>query len=317
MTFTTVLFYILAFVLVIAAFRVITARSPVTAVLHLILAFANAAMIWMLLGAEFLALLLVLVYVGAVMVLFLFVVMMLDIRIDSLRDGLKTYLPLGLVIGVVLVLEMAFVLGSTWYGAGPQAPVAGDYNNARALGEVMYTQYVYAIEVGAALLLVGMVAAIALTLRRRRDAKVQRPGRRRARARERPLPHGEDDRAERPCPGSRGLAVRGCPRRTTMTLTLAHYLILGAILFAIGIFGIFLNRRNLIILLMSIELVLLAVNMNFVAFSSWFGDIAGQVFVFFILTVAAAEAAIGLAILVLLFRNLNTINVDELDRLKG
>ncbi len=121
MTFTTVLFYILAFVLVIAAFRVITARSPVTAVLHLILAFANAAMIWMLLGAEFLALLLVLVYVGAVMVLFLFVVMMLDIRIDSLRDGLKTYLPLGLVIGVVLVLEMAFVLGSTWYGAGPQA----------------------------------------------------------------------------------------------------------------------------------------------------------------------------------------------------
>ena len=160
MTFTTVLFYILAFVLVIAAFRVITARSPVTAVLHLILAFANAAMIWMLLGAEFLALLLVLVYVGAVMVLFLFVVMMLDIRIDSLRDGLKTYLPLGLVIGVVLVLEMAFVLGSTWYGVGPQAPVAGDYNNARALGEVMYTQYVYAIEVGAALLLVGMVAAI-------------------------------------------------------------------------------------------------------------------------------------------------------------
>ncbi|KDB63828.1 NADH-ubiquinone/plastoquinone oxidoreductase chain 6, partial [Bordetella bronchiseptica A1-7] len=128
-----------------------------------------------LLGAEFLALLLVLVYVGAVMVLFLFVVMMLDIRIDSLRDGLKTYLPLGLVIGVVLVLEMAFVLGSTWYGAGPQAPVAGDYNNARALGEVMYTQYVYAIEVGAALLLVGMVAAIALTLRRRRDAKYNDP----------------------------------------------------------------------------------------------------------------------------------------------
>ena len=148
MTFTTVL-YLLAAVLVIAAFRVITARSPVTAVMHLILAFANAAMLWMLLGAEFLALLLVLVYVGAVMVLFLFVVMMLDIRIDALRGGLKTYLPLGLVIGLVMVVEMAFVLGSTWYGAGPQAPVAGDYNNARALGELMYTQYVYAIEVGA------------------------------------------------------------------------------------------------------------------------------------------------------------------------
>ncbi|MBV7481887.1 NADH-quinone oxidoreductase subunit J [Bordetella sp. BOR01] len=175
MTFTTVLFYILAAVLVIAAFRVITARSPVTAVLHLILAFANAAMLWMLLGAEFLALLLVLVYVGAVMVLFLFVVMMLDIRIDSLRQGLKTYLPLGLVIGVVLVIEMSFVLASTWHGAGPQAPVAGDYNNTRALGEAMYTQYVYAVEVGAALLLVGMIAAITLTLRRRRDVKYNDP----------------------------------------------------------------------------------------------------------------------------------------------
>src|SRR5690606_18416166 len=154
MTFTTVLFYILAAVLVIAAFRVITARSPVTAVLHLILAFANAAMLWMLLGAEFLALLLVLVYVGAVMVLFLFVVMMLDIRIDTMRHGLKTYLPLGLIIGLVLVLEMSFVLYSTWHGAGPQAVPAGDYNNSRVLGEVMYTQYVYAVQVGAALLLV-------------------------------------------------------------------------------------------------------------------------------------------------------------------
>lgn len=102
-----------------------------------------------------------------------------------------------------------------------------------------------------------------------------------------------------------------------MTISLAHYLILGAIVFAIGLFGFFVNRRNLIILLMSIELVLLSANINFVAFSSWLGDAAGQVFVFFILTVAAAEVAIGLAILVLLFRNLNTINVESLDRLKG
>ncbi len=102
-----------------------------------------------------------------------------------------------------------------------------------------------------------------------------------------------------------------------MTLTLGHFLVLGAILFAISIVGIFLNRRNIIILLMAIELMLLAVNMNFVAFSSWMGDLSGQVFVFFILTVAAAEASIGLAILVVLFRNLDTINVDELDRLKG
>src|SRR5471030_3295490 len=102
-----------------------------------------------------------------------------------------------------------------------------------------------------------------------------------------------------------------------MVLSLAHYLILGAILFAIGIVGIFLNRKNLIVLLMAIELMLLAVNMNFIAFSYYLGDMAGQIFVFFILTVAAAESAIGLAILVVLFRNLDTINVEDLDTLKG
>ena len=102
-----------------------------------------------------------------------------------------------------------------------------------------------------------------------------------------------------------------------MSLTLAHYLVLGAILFAISVIGIFLNRRNVIIILMAIELMLLAVNMNFVAFSHFLGDAAGQIFVFFILTVAAAESAIGLAILVVLFRNLETINVEDLDELKG
>ena len=102
-----------------------------------------------------------------------------------------------------------------------------------------------------------------------------------------------------------------------MEITLAHYLTLGAILFAISVMGIFLNRKNVIIIMMSIELMLLAVNMNFVAFSHYLGDAAGQIFVFFILTVAAAESAIGLAILVVLFRNLHTVNVEELDRLKG
>ena len=102
-----------------------------------------------------------------------------------------------------------------------------------------------------------------------------------------------------------------------MTLTLSHYLVLGALLFAISVIGIFLNRRNLIILLMAIELMLLAVNMNFVAFSYFLGDMHGQIFVFFILTVAAAESAIGLAILVVLFRSLHTINVEDLDSLKG
>jgi NADH-quinone oxidoreductase subunit J len=175
MIFSTVLFYLLALVLVIAAFRVVTATSPVTGVLHLILVFFTASMIWMLLGAEFLSLLLVVVYVGAVMVMFLFVVMMLDVRMDTLRAGFKAYLPLGMVIGLIMVLEMAFVLARTWFDAGPAAPVADDYNNTHALGVAMYTDYVLAVQIGGVVLLVGMVAAIALTLRRRTDVKRTNP----------------------------------------------------------------------------------------------------------------------------------------------
>lgn len=175
MNFTTVLFYILAIVLVVAAFRVVTAKSPITAVLFLILAFANASMIWMLLGAEFLSLLLVLVYVGAVMVLFLFVVMMLDVKMEELRAGMKRYLPLGLLIGFILVLEMSFVLTQSWGEIGPAAQMASDYNNTRAIGELMYTEYVFAVEIGAVILLVGMIAAISLTLRRRKDVRYNNP----------------------------------------------------------------------------------------------------------------------------------------------
>lgn len=173
--FITILFYVLAFVLVVAAFRVITASSPVTAVLHLILAFANAAMIWMLLGAEFLGLLLVLVYVGAVMVLFLFVVMMLDVKMEELRSEIKTYLPMGLIVGLIMVVEMSFVLSTSWGQVGPAADMGDNYNNSRALGELMYTEYAFAVEVGAVLLLVGMIAAISLTLRKRRDVKYNDP----------------------------------------------------------------------------------------------------------------------------------------------
>jgi NADH-quinone oxidoreductase subunit J len=176
MIFTTVLFYLFSLVLVVAAFRVITAPNPVRGVLHLILVFFTASMLWMLLNAEFLALLLVLVYVGAVMVLFLFVVMMLDARMESLRVGLKTYLPLGFAIGLIMVLEMAFVLVKTWLGAGPSSVPAANYDNTRTLGTLMYTQYIYAVEIGAVILLVGMIAAIALTLRHRRDVKYQKPG---------------------------------------------------------------------------------------------------------------------------------------------
>ena len=169
--FTTILFYVLALVLVISAFRVVTAASPVAAALHLILAFFTAAMIWMTMGAEFLSLLLVVVYVGAVLVMFLFVIMLLDMRMPSLRSGLKAYLPLGLTVGGVMVLEMAFVLTRVWLDAGPIEQMPADYNNALAIGTAMYTDYILAVQVGGVVLLVGMVSAIALTLRKRSDVK--------------------------------------------------------------------------------------------------------------------------------------------------
>lgn len=176
MSFTTVLFYLLAVVLVFAAFRVITAHSPVTAVLHLILSFFTASMLWMLQNAEFLALLLLIIYVGAVMVMFLFVVMMLDLRSDVVRTGFRTHLPLGLVIGAIMVAEMALVLARSWVDVprGPALP--DDYNNTLALGIAMYNHYPFAVQVGGLVLLVGMVSAIALTLRKRTDVKYNNPG---------------------------------------------------------------------------------------------------------------------------------------------
>jgi len=153
------------------------------------------------------------------------------------------------------------------------------------------------------ILLVAIIAAIALTLRRRKDRRYQDPSQQVAVRREERV---------------RLVSMPAEKRMTlTLSLTLSHYLVLGALLFAISVVGIFMNRRNIIILLMAIELMLLAVNLNFIAFSHFLGDLAGQVFVFFILTVAAAESAIGLAILVVLFRNLNTIDVEDLDSLKG
>ena len=176
MTVTLILFYVFAAILVVAAFRTVTARNPVTAAMHLILSFFTAAMLWMLIHAEFLALLLVLVYVGAVMVLFLFVVMMLDINMEQIKSGSRAYLPLGLVIAAIMVAEMAFVLTRTWWNPAQPLPVpAPDYNNTQAIGTAMYTEYVYAVEIAAVLLLVGMVAAISLTLRRRTDVKRNSP----------------------------------------------------------------------------------------------------------------------------------------------
>jgi len=176
MTTTPALFYIFSAVMLFAAFRVITARSPVYAALYLVLAFFSASCVWMLLRAEFLAITLVLVYVGAVMVLFLFVVMMLDVNLERLREGFWSYLPAGGAVGVLMVAEMGLLLGGRYAGVlSKVAEPSADYSNTKALGRILYTQYVYAFEIAAVILLVAIVAAIALTLRRRKDSKAQDP----------------------------------------------------------------------------------------------------------------------------------------------
>jgi NADH-quinone oxidoreductase subunit J len=180
MSFQTAVFYAFAAILLFVALRVITARNPVHSALYLVLAFVTAAGLWMLLEAEFLAIVLVLVYVGAVMVLFLFVVMMLDINLDRLREGYWDYLVPALVVAGVMVLEMATILLGRYFGldAMPRpAPKPADYSNTRELGRLVYTDYVYPFEVAAVLLLVAIVAAIALTLRARKDSKFQDPAR--------------------------------------------------------------------------------------------------------------------------------------------
>lgn len=171
-------FYLFSVVLMFSAFRVVTARNPVHAVLYLMLAFSQASAIWLLLGAEFLAITLVLVYLGAVMVLFLFVVMMLDINIDTLRQGFWKHFPLAATLGAIVALEMAAVLMSGFRLSQAPAAVAGSVaqaSNAKALGILLYTEYLMPIQIAAAILLVAMVAAIALTLRERKDSKAINP----------------------------------------------------------------------------------------------------------------------------------------------
>jgi NADH-quinone oxidoreductase subunit J len=178
MSVTTGLFYVFSTVMLISAFRVITARNPVHAVLFLVLTFFQAAMIWMLLKAEFLSITLVLVYVGAVMVLFLFVVMMMDVNVENLRAGFWKHFPLAAAVGVVIALEMAGVLmgGFRITDESVAASHAVQGANTNLLGKLLYTQYIYPLEVAAAILLVAMIAAIALTLRTRKDSKYVSPG---------------------------------------------------------------------------------------------------------------------------------------------
>jgi NADH-quinone oxidoreductase subunit J len=179
MTFQELIFWFFSAVLVFAALRVITARNPVHAALFLVLAFCTAAGLWIQLEAEFLGITLVLVYVGAVMVLFLFVVMMLDINIEQLRQGFWSYLPVGAMVALLLVVEMALVLTGPWFGLEnaprPESAPAG-YSNTKELGRLLYTDYVYPFELAAVILLVAIVAAIALTLRRRKHGKYIDPG---------------------------------------------------------------------------------------------------------------------------------------------
>ena len=178
MDFKTALFYILSAILVIAALRVVTARNPVHAVLFLVLAFFNASGLWLLLQAEFLAIALIVVYVGAVMVLFLFVVMMLDINLERLRQGFWGNLWLGGPIAVLMVIEMVAVLSARSFGLeampAPASTAAG-VSNTKALGVAIYTDYVYPFELASVILLVALIAAIVLNLRQRRDNKQMNP----------------------------------------------------------------------------------------------------------------------------------------------
>jgi len=174
--FTGLLFYVFSAVLVAAAIGVITSRNPVHSVLLLVLCFFNSALLWLLIEAEFLAIVLVLVYVGAVMVLFLFVVMMLDINVVRMREGFTRYAPLGLLVALIVVAELFYVL---WVreaglpGMDSPVPLPEGYSNTEAVGAVLYTDYVYPFQLAAIVLLVAMVAAIALTMRRRAGLKTQ------------------------------------------------------------------------------------------------------------------------------------------------
>jgi len=288
MLLQAIAFYVFAAVVVASGAMVVVSRNPVYSVLFLILAFFNAAALFVLIGAEFIAMILVIVYVGAVAVLFLFVVMMLDINVAKLKEGFLDYLPIGAMIGVALLAEILFGLGvlggtsgtvSTFSKAGTQVLAI---DNTRAIGRVLYTQYFYLFQIAGLVLLVAMIGAIVLTL----EGGLGDPG------------QGAD-------PGRR------------VVIGLEHYLTVAGVLFTLGIFGIFLNGKNVIVILMCVELMLLAVNINLVAFSVYQGNIVGQVFAMLVLTVAAAEAAIGLAILVVYFRNRGTVEVEDINAMKG
>lgn len=179
MTFELFVFYLFAAIMVFAASRVISCRNPVHAAMYLVLTFFTCAAIWLLLEAEFLAITLVLVYVGAVMVLFLFVVMMLDINVEPLREGFVKYLPVGILVGLIMLVEMVFLITQRYFKAeqfpAPERASAEAMSNTESLGRLLYSDFLFQFEIAAIILLVAIVAAIALTMRRRPETKYQRP----------------------------------------------------------------------------------------------------------------------------------------------
>ena len=181
MTFEHLIFYLFSAIVVFSAFRVITVNNPVFAAMFLVLTFFTSAAIWLLLEAEFLAITLVLVYVGAVMVLFLFVVMMLDVNTVTEKEGFVKYLPVGLLVGAVVLIEMVFLITQRYFRDDafpiPERQAEIGYSNTETLGRVLYDQYLFQFEIAAVILLVAIVAAIALTMRRRPDTKYQTPAR--------------------------------------------------------------------------------------------------------------------------------------------
>jgi NADH-quinone oxidoreductase subunit J len=223
MEFTTVLFYIFSILLVGASLRVITAPNAVQSALFLVLAFFNAAAVWMLLHAEFLAIVLVLVYVGAVMVLFLFVVMMLDINIEALRKDFRKFVPWAMVIGAIIIVELTLVIWHGYGGTVEPVTVAGpdaSLSNTRLIGRLIYTHYIFAFEVAGLILLVAIIAAVALTMRRREGVKRTNPSQQvRVRAKDRvrivkmksetEVPEAAEAPAEAAAPGNSGAGSVG------------------------------------------------------------------------------------------------------------